>query len=160
MIPNYLTQSEDYMPELVRQGRCESRASEACIYSRDLMYGPVVSLEKVMSAICEGRFNPDAPRSQYWPTAMPICRTPRPAEFQGPGVVPMTPRVNIEHQILAKPAGEPATAAEPVAPVKREDDWDLIPTGHDVTEEVIEVSSSSESESSVSDVSLSQFVFR
>ena len=61
------------------------------IYSRDLMYGPVVSLEKVMSAICEGRFNPDAPRSQYWPTAIPICRTPRPAEFQGPGVVPMTP---------------------------------------------------------------------
>ena len=41
------------------------------IYSRDLMYGPVVSLEKVMSAICD---NPDAPRSQYWPTAMPICR--------------------------------------------------------------------------------------
>ena len=35
------------------------------IYSRDLMYGPVASLEKVMSAICEGRFNPDAPRSQY-----------------------------------------------------------------------------------------------
>ena len=58
------------------------------IYSRDLMYGPVVSLEKVMNAICEGRFNPDAPRSQYWPTALPVCRTPRPAEFQGPGVVP------------------------------------------------------------------------
>ena len=47
------------------------------IYSSDLMYGPVVSLEKVMSAICEGRFNPDAPRSQYWPTAMPVCRIPQ-----------------------------------------------------------------------------------
>ena len=93
--------------------------------------------------------------SQYWPTALPICRTPRPAEFQGPGVVPMTPRVNIQHQTLAKPTEEPATVAEPAAPVKKEDDWDLIPTGHDVTEEAIEISSSSESESSVSDVSLS-----
>ena len=67
----------------------------------------------------------------------------------------MTPRVNIEHQILGKQAEEPATAAEPAAPVKKEDEWDLIPTGHDVTEEIIEISSSSESESSVSDLSLS-----
>ena len=115
------------------------------------MYGPVVALEKVMSAICEGRFNPDAPRSQYWPTAMPIGRTPKPAEFQGPGVVPMTPRVNIEHQTLTKPAEQPAPVVEPAAP----DDWNLIPTGHDVTEEAIEISSLSESESSVSEVSLS-----
>ena len=55
-----------------------------------------------MSAICEGRFNPDAPRSQYWPTAMPVCRTPRPADFQGPGVVPMTPKVNIEREVWLK----------------------------------------------------------
>lgn len=76
------------------------------IYSRDLMYGPVTSLERVMAAaICEGRFNPDASRSQYWPTAVPAARTPRPADFQGPGVVPMTPRVNIEHQTLADPVG-------------------------------------------------------
>ena len=137
-------------------GRRTSAVVDAdSIYSRDLMYGPVVALEKVMSAICEGRFNPDAPRSQCWPTALPICRTPKPAEFQGPGVVPMTPRVNIEHQTLAKPAEQPATVVEPAAPVKKEDDWDLIPTGHDVTEEAIEISSSSESESSVSDVSLS-----
>lgn len=39
---------------------------------------------------------------QYWPTALPAARTPRPAHFQGPGVVPMTSRVNIEHQTLAK----------------------------------------------------------
>ena len=78
---------------------------------------------------------------------------PKPAEFQGPGVVPMTRRVNIEHQTLAKPTEEPGTVAEPAVPVK---DWDLIPTGHDVTEEAIEISSSSESESSVSDV---EFVF-
>ena len=90
-------------------GRHTSAVVDAdSIYSRDLMYGPVVALEKVMSAICEGRFNPDAPRSQYLPTAPPICRTPRPAEFQGPGVVPMTPRVNIEHQTLAKPTEESA----------------------------------------------------
>ena len=44
----------------------------------------------------------------------------------------MTPRVNIEHQTLAKPTEESATAVEP-APVKKEDDLDLIPTGHDVT---------------------------
>ena len=136
-------------------GRHTSAVVDAdSIYSRDLMYGPVVDLEKVMSAICEGRFNPDAPRSQYWPTALPVCCTPRPAEFQGPRVVPMTPRVNIEHQNLAKPAEESATVVEPAAPVKKEDDWNLIPTGHDVTEEAIEISSSSESESSVSDVSL------
>ena len=53
------------------------------------MYGPAVSLEKVMSVICEGRFNPDAPRTHYWPTALPVCRIPRPVDFQGPGVVPM-----------------------------------------------------------------------
>ena len=75
-----------------------------------------------MSAICEGRFNPDAPRSQYWPTAMPVCCTPRPADFQGPGVVPITPKVNIEHQILGNPAEESTAAAEPAAPVKKEDD--------------------------------------
>ena len=137
-------------------GRHTSAVVDAdSIYSRDLMYGPVVTLEKVMSAICEGRFNPDAPRSQYWPTAMPICRTPKPADFQGPGVVPMTPRVNIEHQTLAKQDAQPAPVVEPAAPVKKEDDWDLIPTGHDATEEAIEISSSSESESSVSEVSLS-----
>ena len=83
------------------------------------MYGPVVAPEKVMSAICEGRFNPDAPRSQYWPTAMPIGRTPKPAEFQGPGVVPMTPRVNIEHQTLTKPAEQPAPVVEPAAQSRR-----------------------------------------
>ena len=48
---------------------------------------------------------------------------------------------------MAKPTEESATVAEPAAPVKKEDDWDLIPTGHDVTEEVIEISSSSESAS-------------
>ena len=49
------------------------------------------------SAICEGRFNPDAPRSQYWPTAM--CVVPQGQQtFQGPGVVPMTPKVNIQFQ--------------------------------------------------------------
>ena len=63
----------------------------------------------------------------------------------------MTPRVNIEHQTLTKPAEQPAPVVEPAAP----DDWDLIPTGHDVTEEAIEISSLSESESSVSEVSLS-----
>ena len=91
-------------------GRHTSAVVDAdSIYSGDLMYGLVVALEKVMSAICEGRFNPDAPR------ALPICRTPKPAEFQGPGVVPMTPRVNIEHQTLAKPAEQPATVVEPAA---------------------------------------------
>ena len=91
----------------------------------------------MMSAICEGRFNPDAPRSQYWPTAMPVCRTPRPADFQGPGVVPMTPKVNIEHEILGQQPEE-STAGPELA-----------------ESNVIDISSSSESESSVSEMSLS-----
>ena len=67
----------------------------------------------------------------------------------------MSPKVDIEHQILGKQAEESAAAAEPAATVKKEDDWGLIPTGHDVTEEAIDISSSSESESSVSELSLS-----
>ena len=48
------------------------------------------------------------------------------------------------------PPGEPAT------PVKKEDGWDLIPAGPDLAESnVIDISSSSESESSVSEMSLS-----
>ena len=138
-------------------GRHTSALADAdSVYSRDLMYGPVVSLEKVMAAICEGRFNPDAPRSQYWPTAMPMCRTPRPADFQGPGVVPMTPKVNIEHQILGKPAEESTAPVQPESSIKKEDDWDLIPTGPELAEgNVIDISSSSESESSVPEMSLS-----
>ena len=109
-----------------------------------------------MAAICEGRFNPDVPRSQYWPTVMPVCRTPSPADFQGPGVVPMTPKVNIKHQILGKPAEESTAQVEPASSIKKEDDWDLIPKGPEVAEgNVIDISSSSESESSVSEMSLS-----
>lgn len=109
-----------------------------------------------MAAICEGRFNPDAPRSQYWPTAVPAARTPRPADFQEAGVVPIMPRVNIEHQTLADPVATVAEAPEETGPVKEEEGWEL--TGKRLvgpSDEVIDISSSSESESSVSEVSLS-----
>ena len=119
------------------------------------MYGPVVSLEKVMSAICGGRFKPEAPRSQYWRTVLPVCRTPRATDFQGPGVVPMTPKVNIEHQILGKQAKEAPAPPEEAVAVKQEDGWGLVAPDPDLTTDVVvEVSSSSESESSVSEMSL------
>ena len=98
------------------------------------MYGPVASLEKV---------------------ALPVCRTPRPADFQGPGVVPMTPKVNIEHQILGKQAKEAPAPPEKAVAVKQEDGWGLVAPDPDLTTDVVvEVSSSSESESSVSEMSL------
>ena len=84
-----------------------------------------------------------------------ICQLQCP-DFQGPGVIPMTPEVNIEHQILGKPAEESTAPVQPESSIKKEDDWDLIPTGPELAEgNVIDISSSSESESSVSEMSLS-----
>jgi len=128
-------------------GKAHQFAGGDSMYSRDLMYGPVTSLEKVMAAMCDGRFNPDAPRSQYWPTPLPADRTPRPADFQGPGVVPITPRANIEHQTLADPVEGVVEAQEDAAPVKEEEGWEIV--GLKVvrpSDEVIDITSSSESE--------------
>ena len=51
---------------------------------------------------------------------------------------------------------ESTAPGEPAAPVKKEDGWDLIPADPEFAEgNVIDISSSSESESSVSEMSLS-----
>ena len=52
-------------------------------YARDLMISPVDSLDRIMAAICEGRFCPDASRSQYWPQMEPLSRTPLPSNVVG-----------------------------------------------------------------------------
>ena len=68
----------------------------------------------------------------------------------------MSPKVNIEHQTLGQQPEESTVPGEPAAPVKKEDGWDLIPAGPELAESnVIDISSSSESESSVSEMSLS-----
>ena len=69
--------------------------------------------------------------------ALPVCRTPRPAEFQGPGVVPMIPNVNIEHQILEKQAEAAAAPPEKAVSVKKEDGWDLVATDPDMTSDTV-----------------------
>ena len=67
------------------------------IYARDLMISPVDSLDRIMAAICEGRFYPDAPRSQYWPQLEPLSRTPVPAAAGPCTSLPMTPTLQPLH---------------------------------------------------------------
>ena len=82
-------------------GRHSSAVVDAdSIYSRDIMYTPLDAMDKVLAAICEGRFMPDAPRSQYWPLAEPISRTPVPQTPHGPSVLPMTPPIHPKHMTL------------------------------------------------------------
>ena len=82
-------------------GRHSSAVVDAdSIYARDLMYDPVESLDRIMSAICEGRFYPDAPRSQYWPQREPLTRTPVPPGNAVPSSMPVTPNVVPQHVTL------------------------------------------------------------
>ncbi len=127
-------------------GRHSSAVVDAdSIYARDLMISPVDSLDRVMSAICEGRFYPDAPRSQYWPLLEPLCRTPVPTAAGQSSALPRTPTMQPQHVTIRnfEQQGE--------RPVKVEsDDERSEAVRHN---EVVEVSSSSsESEESLPDL--------
>ena len=79
-------------------GRHASAVVDAdSIYARDLMISPVESLDRIIAAICEGRFYPDAPRSQYWPQMEPLTRTPVPPVPGKESAIPMTPQVQPKH---------------------------------------------------------------
>ena len=125
-------------------GRHSSAVVDAdSIYARDLMISPVDSLDQIMAAICEGRFYPDAPRSQYWPLFEPLSRTPVP-KTDGPGTtLPMTPPVHPLHVTRRdfEQQEEPKVKAEPDV-----DGLEVVQA-----QEVVEISSSS----SESDESLS-----
>ncbi len=124
-------------------GRHSSAVVDAdSIYARDLMISPVDSLDKVMSAICEGRFYPDAPRSQYWPQLEPLSRTPVPMTADPNSTMPRTPTLQPQH--VTRRDFEKQDTSQ----VKAESDnesWEAL-----AVPEVIDVSSSSsESEESL-----------
>ena len=75
-------------------GRHSSAVVDAdSIYARDLM----ISLVRIIAAVCEGRFYPDAPRSQYWPQMEPLTRTPVPPVPGKVAAIPMTPQLQPKH---------------------------------------------------------------
>lgn len=126
-------------------GRHSSATVDAdSVYARDLMISPVDSLDKVMAAICEGRFFPDAPRSQYWPQMEPFSKTPVPADVSGRSALPVTPNVQPKHVTLRDFVSGTAVDVKSDPDLR---DWEEVRTV-----ETIEVSSSS----SDSDVSLSE----
>ena len=127
-------------------GRHASAVIDAdSIYARDLMISPVESLDRISAAICEGRFYPDAPRSQYWPQMEPLTRTPVPPAPGKVPSIPMTPQLQPKH-VTRLDFPQDSTAE-----VKSEtdlSDWLAV-----VAADPIEVSSSSSgSEGSLSDV--------
>lgn len=128
-------------------GRHSSAVVDAdSVYARDLMISPVDSLDRVMAAICEGRFFPDAPRSQYWPQMEPLSRTPVPVDPSSRSALPVTPNIQPQHVTLRD------FSARATGEVKKDadlHDWEEVQAN-----EVLEVSSSSsESEESLSDPS-------
>ena len=79
-------------------GRHSSAVVDAdSIYARDLMIAPVESLDRIIAAICEGRFYPDASRSQYWPLMESLTRTPVPPVPGRVNAIPMTPQMQPKH---------------------------------------------------------------
>ncbi len=111
------------------------------IYARDIMYSPLDSLDKVIAAICEGRFMPDAPRSQYWPLAEPISRTPIPVAGPQTSALPMTPPFVPQHVTLRNFGGGDVKAEQPSRVENSEQSFDGVT-------EVVEVSSDSDCDSS------------
>ncbi len=55
----------------------------------------------------------------------------------------MTPKVNIEHQILGKQVEESAAPPEKAVSVKKEDGWDLVAPDPDMTNDILVETSSS-----------------
>lgn len=128
-------------------GRHSSAVVDAdSIYSRDIMYSPLDAMDKVIAAICEARFMPDAPRSQYWPLAEPISRTPVPLGSSHASALPMTPPFEPKHVTL-KDFGTGKVKEETAVPA------DSFADSFDLVSEVVSISSDSDSESSTSEVS-------
>ena len=118
------------------------------IYSRDIMYTPLDAMDQIIAAICEGRFLPDAPRSQYWPLAEPISRTPVPRGDQQASALPMTPPVVPQHVTLQSFAKPVVKAEDGAADATDDGSFDLV-------HEPVVVSSESETDSSSSDEAMS-----
>ena len=127
-------------------GRHASAVIDAdSIYARDLMISPVESLDPIIAAICEGRFYPDAPRSQYWPQMEPLTRTPVPPAPGKVPSIPMTPQLQPKHVTRLD---FPQDSAAEVKSETDLSDWLAVAAA-----DPIEVSSSSSgSEGSLSDV--------
>lgn len=126
-------------------GRHSSAVVDAdSIYARDIMYSPLDSLDKVIAAICEGRFMPDAPRSQYWPLAEPISRTPVPQGSSHPSTLPMTPTFEPKHVTL-KDFADGKVKEEPLGPAES------FGSSFELVSETISISSDSEPDSSTSE---------
>eukprot|EP00435_Cladocopium_sp_Y103_P054228 s873_g17.t1 len=126
-------------------------------YSRDLSIGPVNSLQKVINMIREGTFCPDASRANFFPdagkraTGTPshvVMQPFTPAFLEAPQ--PSTPGLEpVGHGANLVPEQSAADQIEqPNVEVKSEAGWSLLEAGH--RDEVIEVSSESECDSSES----------
>ena len=125
-------------------GRHSSTIQEAdSYYARDLMYGPVQCLAKVLESIRGGFFVPDAPRTFFRPegTAPSTC----PMSRSG---VPLTP-VPLDLLKLAK-ATDGETPVEPRSPSPaqtiKSEPWSAFEVGNHI--ECIDVSSTSSSDTS------------
>lgn len=120
-------------------GRHSSTLTEAdSVYSRDLCYGPVKCLESVLQKIRDMTFLPDAPRTFFTPTSDPLRQVQ--ANPVTASVLPQTSPPEVGRHAVSTPAPAPAS---PVCSIKSE--WSMLPKH---LGEVIEISTSSESDTS------------
>ena len=123
-------------------GRHASALKESdSIYARDLGYGPVRSLERVMTLIETKVFDPDATRSAFFPSGNPLA--------------PGTPMLLTMQPLTPNPLAHVKPVAVPAAPEQPENeviDVDVVKSeqlpSQDLTDEIIDVDSSSSSDSS------------
>ena len=112
-------------------GRHSSVAQESdSFYSRDLSYGPVNLLRKVILLIQQGSFCPDGPRSTYFPHGNPLCSGTPARIVMEPFTPAFAPKADsIDSFASAVPGVHvPATPAQEAPPiggaVKSEDERD------------------------------------
>ena len=126
-------------------------ADSDSVYSRDLSFGPVNALKKVIHMVKDGSFNPDSSRANYFPHAHPstpvhaVMQPFTPAFQRLSGAAVLTP-VPGEADCCFSPT-EAVIGDELVEP-KDENDWNFIEAEHG--EGPILVESDTDSDSSAS----------
>eukprot|EP00434_Breviolum_minutum_P026959 symbB.v1.2.023834.t1/scaffold2208.1/size85765/3 len=138
------------MPREYRRvlGRHSSSVKDSdSVYARELSFAPVRAMERMFNLIRKSEFNPDAPRSKFFPEApepgaAPVF-PPTPA-FHASVAAPSTPAEKLAHQ----PSVEPSFSNEAPLEVKQEDELILkTPSEQKEVSDLVEAISSSEDES-------------
>ena len=138
------------MPREYRRvlGRHSSSVKDSdSVYARELSFAPVRAMERMFNLIRKSEFNPDAPRSKFFPEApepgaAPVF-PPTPA-FHASVAAPSTPAEKLAHQPLV----EPSFSNEAPLEVKQEDELILkTPSEQKEVSDLVEAISSSEDES-------------